>query len=245
MYTYICTEKGSLLDCLEEEAHLDAFCKAYASVHNGKCDAAALAPMLGITEADLKPTADKVNAELSKLSKAAAENQRKVDNDPNLKIRSHFLAAVDKRLCQLTVQDKFISMYNGQIRELENQNGTTNFGKDTGEYFWEGCTDPSVRVVGEDGKEVSGPYAIGTLRFSVDGGKEKASGACTYTADIWRDWQRLSSDLPAEVKGGNLSWTTPVNFDGKGIHAVYIDRFKTCGGKKEHIGVACRGVRVE
>lgn len=245
VFTYVCTEKGGMLDCLEEDKHLEAFCKAYAAVHGGKCDAAVLAPMLGVTEADLKPVADKVNAELGKLSKAETEQQRKVDNNPNLKIRSHFVLALDKSKCQVTLQDKFISMYNGNIQEYENQNGTTNFGKDTGEYFWDACTDPTVQITGEDGKAVSPPFSAGTLKFTADAGKEKASAACTYTADIWRDWQKLSGDLPGEVKGGSVIWTSPVNIDGKGIHAVYFDRYKTCDGKKERIGVACKGFRVE
>ncbi len=246
VYTYACTEKSGMLDCLEEKTYNEAWCKAYASVHDGVCDPAVLGPMIGLTADQLKADAEKVNKELKGLKGEEKTRQREVDNTPNNKIRSHFVAAIDAGKCQLTLQDKYLTMFNGQVQEYENQNGTSNFVKEEGEFFWETVTEKGVIVVGEDGKPVAGPYPAGSLKFSADlGEKVKADPNCAYMADIYVDWKRASSDMPANVEGGKATWSTSGSFT-TGIHAVYFDRYKTCGsGAKEKIGATQLAFRVQ
>lgn len=246
VYTYACTVNGGTMTCLEEELHAEAWCKSYAAVHDGVCDPAAVAQQLSVSVDVMKPIADKVNKELKGLKGEEKENQRKADNNPNNKIRSRFVVAVDKGKCELTVQDKFLTMFNGAVQEYENVNGTSNFVKDDGEYFWQSCTDMGATVVDDAGKEVAGPYSPGTLKFQAGlGDKQKADGACTYTADIWADWSKSTADVPGTVAGGKVTFSTAIPFANPGVHALYFQRYKTCDGKKEEIGLACKAFRVQ
>ncbi len=247
VYSYTCTEKGGMLDCLETDPHFEGFCKAWASVNNGVCDPAVLAPQLGTTVDALKPTADAVNKELAALKPAAKEQQRKVDNSPGNRIRSHFIAAIDRATCGITLQDKFITMFNGKVQEYENENGTSNFIRGDKEYIWESCAESAVSVVDDAGKPVAGPnYPAGTLKFQgylPEG--QKAAASCTYTADVWADWTKASSDLPGTVSGPAVTFATALPFSEKGFHALYFDRYKTCDGKKERIGLTCGAFRIQ
>ena len=247
VYTYTCKVQGDMLDCLESDPHYEGFCKAWAAVNGGKCDPEKVAPLLGTTVDALKPTADAVNKELGALKPAEVEQQRKVDNSPGNRIRSHFVVALDKARCGLTLQDKFITMFNGQVQEFENENGTSSFSRGDKEYIWETCKENSVAVVDDAGKPIGGPnYAPGTLKFvaTLPEG-QKADAACTYSADVWGDWLKASSDLPGTANGPAVTFATALPFSDKGFHTVYFDRYKTCGGKKERIGLSCAGFRIQ
>lgn len=246
VYTYSCNAAGDTMTCMEDELHPEAWCKAYAAVHEGVCDPAAVAAQLNVTVDVMKPVADKVNAELKKLKGEEKTNQRQADNNPNNKIRSRFIVAVDKGKCALTIQDKFLTMFNGQVQEYENVNGTSNFQKETEEYYWKSCKDMNASVVDDAGKDVAGPYSPGTLKFQAglpEGAK--AAGGCTYTADVWGDWTKATSDVPGTVAGAKVTYSTALPFMNPGIHAVYFQQFKTCGDKKEEVGVTCKPFRVQ
>jgi hypothetical protein len=216
-------------------------------VHDGVCDPEKIAPILGMTVDELKPIAEKVNKELKGLKPAEREQQRKVDNSPGNKLRAHFLVAVDTPTCQITLQDKFMTMFNGQAQEYENVNGSSNFSRTKDEYIWEGCKESSAYTVDESGKDVKGPFPVGTIK--VQGGLptgQKADAACTYTADVYADWAKATSDLAANPDPKNgPTFATAVPFTSTGLHTVFFDRYKTCADKKERIGLSCVAFRVQ
>ncbi len=245
VYEYKCTLSGNIATCVETNEHLEAWCKAYAASHEGVCDAAAVGAAVGMPADKFTPIAEKVNKELKGLSKAETEVQRKVDNSPNNKIRAKFLIALNKGTCQLTIQDKYQTMVNGKLNEFENVLGSAQFVKATEDYYWTTCKDAeNTAAPGADGSHVVDQTA-GTVKFVGKlGGKAKADPACTYTADVYRDWVKFAADVPASVEKGAVTWTAEVPLTTKGLHAIYFDRKKTCADKVEVIGPTCATVRV-
>ncbi|MFN7143635.1 MAG: hypothetical protein ACK4YP_07670 [Myxococcota bacterium] len=246
VYDYTCTVKGGLATCLEDDVHAEAFCKAWAATHDGVCDPAAVAAATGIPQAEFDKVAKKVNDELKKLKPAEKETQRKADNNPNNKIRGKFLVAIDKGNCQLTLQDKYQTMVDGRLNEYENVLGTAKFNKAKEEYIYESCKDvDSAWAPGPDDQHAAVQPA-GTIKFSAILPKDqKADAACTYTADVYKDWVKTQGDVAAgtDAKYGPR-WDVSVPFSDQGRHAVYFDRWKTCGGNKERIGLTCAVVRI-
>ncbi len=247
VYDYTCTVKGGLATCIEDDIHAEAWCKAWAATHDGVCDPAALAAATGLPQAELDKVAQKVNDEIKKLKPAEKEMQKKADNNPNNKIRGKFLVAVDKGKCQVTIQDKYQTMVDGRVNEYENVLGTAKFNKAKEEYIYESCKDvDSAWAPGPDDQHaaVQGP---GTIKFSAILQKgQKGANGCTYSADVYKDWVKSQTDVAAveDAKYGPR-WDVQVPLTEVGRHAVYFDRWKTCDGKRERVGLACAVVRVE
>lgn len=247
VYAYSCSVKGSIGTCIETNNHADAFCKAYAATHDGVCDPAAVATSTGIPLEEVTKVAETVNAELKKLSKTEAETQRKADNSPNNKIRGKFLFAVDKASCGLTIQDKYQTMVDGKLNEYENVIGAGKFVKADQDYTFESCEDvDSSWAPGPDDKHLAVQPA-GTIKFAaIYQKKELGGGGCTYSADIYKDWVKSQADVPSVLHpkdGPRIDVSVP--FATKGKHVVYFDRYKTCGDKKEKVGLTCAMVRIE
>jgi hypothetical protein len=247
VYAYTCSTKGKIVTCIEKETHADAFCKAWAATHDGVCDPAAVAQVTGIPQAEFDKVADKVNAELKKLKAAEKEQQRKSDNSPNNKIRGKFRVAVNPASCGLTLEDKYQTLVDGKVQEYENVLGNAKFTRAKEEYSWESCKDAdSAWAPGPDDSNLA-VQPQGTIKFSAMLQKDQRGAAnCTYTADIWKDYVKIQSDVPTtnDPKWGPR-WDTQVPFTEVGKHTVYFDRYKECGGKKERIGLTCALVRVE
>jgi hypothetical protein len=245
VYDYACTVAGGLATCLETSSHADAFCKAWAATHDGVCDPAAVAAATGIPQDEVAKAAETVNAMLKKLSKAEAETQRTADNSPNNKIRGKFMVAVDKGTCDLVVQDHYLTMVDGQVRELSNPI-EGHFIKAKEDYTFTACKDPSAAWAGDGEEHVVDQGAGAPVKFRGALSKEqKADAACTYSATVYKDWVKLA-DVPgkADPKRG-IVFETAMPFTEPGIHGVYFDRVKTCGGTTENLGVACAFVRVQ
>ena len=187
-------------------------------------------------------------SELKKLKKDEKDMQRKADNSPNNKIRGKFIVAVDKATCRVTLQDKYQTMVDGRVNEFENVLGTAKFEKAKEEYIFESCKDAdSAWAPGPDDQHLA-VQSPGTIKFSAMLQKEQQKGldGCTLTADVYKDWVKTTPDVPAtkDAKWGPR-WDTQVEFTEPGKHAVYFDRWKTCGDKKERIGLTCAVVRIE
>lgn len=246
VYHYTCTKSGGLLTCLEKEPQIEAWCKAQAAVNNGACDADKLAQVLGMPVEQIKPVADKVNAELKKLKPKERETQQKVDNSPNNKLRSKFLVAVDKAKCTLTLQDKYQTMYNGQLQEFEQALGTATFAKVEDKYIWTTCKDADNAWAPDPKGYHQMVQTPGTIKFEAGlGNGVKPESSCTYTADVYKDWVKASEGLEAVVESGKVRWRTELPFTEKGIHAVYFDRKKTCNGAVTPIGLTCAAIKIE
>jgi hypothetical protein len=247
VYSYSCTINGKLGTCLEDELHTEAWCKAWAATHEGVCDAAALAAATGLPQAELDKVAKKVTDELKKLKKDEAEQQRKADNSPNNKIRGKFMVAVDKAKCQVTIQDKYQTMVDGRVNEYENVLGTAKFEKAKSEYIYESCKDVDSAWAPDASDQHSAVQSAGTIKFSAILQKDQKGAAnCTYTADVYTDWVKTNTDIgTTDDKKFGPRWDVSLPIAETGKHAVYFDRWKTCGDKKDRIGLTCAVVRVE
>jgi hypothetical protein len=251
VYDYSCTVDNGIATCLETNTHAEAWCKAWAAVHDGTCDAAAVAGITGVPQAELDAAATKVNAELAKLKPAEKENQRKVDNAISNKIRGLFKFAVDGASCKLSVQDKYQTMVDGKLMEYDNPLPPgSKFERTKEDYIFETCSDAEnawAPSASDDGTHEP-VKAAGAIKFSAVLAKEqKGAKDCAYTADVYKDWIKVQSDVASadDAKYGPR-WDTTIPFTDVGRHAVYFDRYKTCaGGSKERIGLACAVVRVE
>lgn len=248
VYDYSCTVKGGIATCIEDKTNAEAWCKAWAATNDGVCDPAGVAAATGLPQAEVEAAAAKVNDELKKLKPAEKETQRKADNNPNNKIRGKFLVAVDKGNCQLTLQDKYMTMVDRRVNEYENVLGTAKFNKAKEEYIYESCKDvDSAWAPGPDDQHAA-VQGAGTLKFSAIVQKEALKGAqgCTWSADVYKDWVKAQTDVAAveDAKFGPR-WNVDLPFSEEGRHAVYFDRWKTCNGTRERVGLTCAVVRIE
>lgn len=247
VYKYDCTTAGGIATCVEADAHASAWCHAWAATHDGVCDPAGLAAATGIPQAEFDKVAETVNKELKALKKPdEIAQQRKMDNSPNNKIRGKFKVAVDPAKCTLTLQDKYQTMVDSKVNEFENVLGSAKFIKADADYTFDTCEDAdSAWAPGPDDNHLA-VQAAGTIKFSAILQKaQKGAAGCTYTADIYKDWVKTQSDVPAtEDKKYGPRWDVSIPFTEEGKHVVYFDRNKTCGDKKEHIGMTCGLVRV-
>ncbi|MDP2314967.1 MAG: hypothetical protein Q8P41_18855 [Pseudomonadota bacterium] len=247
VYEYSCTIQGKLATCLEDDFHAEAWCKAWAATHDGVCDPAAVAAATGIPQAEFDKVAQKVNDEIKKLKPAERDMQKTADNSPNNKIRGKFQVALDKGKCQVTLLDKYQTMVGGQVNEFENVLGTAKFEKAKEDYIYESCKDvDSAWAPGADDTH-SPVQTAGTIKFSAILQKaQKGAPECTYSADVYKDWVKSQTDVAAtDDKKFGPRWDVQVPLAEAGKHAVYFDRYKTCGDKKEKIGLTCAVVRID
>lgn len=245
MYVYSCTRSGGLLSCDEKDPHYKEWCRAWAAAHDGVCDPAQLAPVIGAKPEDLAEAAKTVNEEF-KAAKGDELAQMKHDyNNPNNKVRGRIRVALNAGTCQLTIEDKFQSMFNGQISLLENRVGTAKFAETKDEYLFEDCTDVDAARPNVQGNFMAEKFPSGSYEFEAHlGADQKADPACTYTADVWKDWRPLQQGLAGTVDKGVVTWklTTPVA--GEGAHAVHFKRYADCGGQKKELGVTCTKLHI-
>jgi hypothetical protein len=246
MYAYDCEMTGKIANCMEREPHYKEWCRAFAASHDGVCDAAALAPLIGATEADLATAVTEVNKEFKAYKGDELTQQMRLYNNPNNKIRGKLQMALDPSSCQLTLVDKFKSMSDGRVKELENQIGTAQFAQTKEAYLFEDCKDLEVAHAVLPEGATARAYPAGTYDFESGLPQDqKADAACTYTANIWKDWLLMTPDVAGTVDGKNVKWTTKVPVSGPGPHVVHFERYKTCGEAKEKIGFSCAKVHIE
>ncbi len=249
VYQYDCSSDGKIANCVQSNPHADSFCKGYAAVHDGVCDPGEVSRLTGIPLDVVTKAATTINAELKKLKGEAVAQQRQADNNRSNKMRGKFQIAIDKAKCGLTVRDMYITMFDGAVHEFETAIGTGKFAKNEIEFTWESCNDAdSAWAPGPDDKHLA-VQAPGSLKFSamLQKGEQKGLAAsCTLTADVYKDWERTASDVPSVPdKAWGPRWDTQISLSEPGKHVVYFDRYKTCDGKKERIGITCAQVRVE
>lgn len=247
VFKYDCALEGKVATCLESEPHAEAFCKAWAAVHDGVCDPAAVSTAAGIPLDVATKAAESVNAELKKLKGDEIAQQRKSDNSPGNKMRGKFRVAVDPGTCEVTLQDKYQTMVDGKLNEYENVLGSAKFAQVDTEYTWESCKDAdSAWSPGPDDTHVP-VQPGGAIKFSAILQKDqKGAEGCIYTADLYKDWVKQQSEMTTteDAKFGPR-WDTTITLAEKGKHVIYFDRYKTCEGKRERIGNTCAMVRVE
>lgn len=246
VYQYDCEKSGNLLSCFEHDPHYKEWCRAWAASHDGVCDPVQLAAKIGAKPEDLADAVKTVNEEFKAAKGDERAQMMKDYNSPNNKIRGKIRAALNTGTCQITVEDKFQAMFNGQIQEYENAVSNSKFTRTKDAYTFEKCEDLEAAhaVVPEGATARSYPAGSYTFESGLPA-DQKAAGGCTYAADIWYDWLLMRPGLEGKVDGAKVKWELTVPLAGTGPHVVYFDRSKTCGDKKEPIGLSCAKLHIE
>lgn len=171
------------------------------------------------------------------------------------KLQGQVFAKVDSK-CRLRIDDMYWTIVNGEKREDTNPVGSNPFVQVDKPYMFEHCDNqaelfdgdkegfPELPITEPPMNEMDKPihyYFIGKK------GTEPEDG-CTYSFDTYAGWLPVAKDQKAEVVDGKVLWHAEHTFttedarkvQGKIIGLFHMDRYKTCGGKKERIDVSCR-----
>lgn len=247
MYAYDCSLNGKLLDCWERDHHAKEWCRAHAANNNNVCDSAFLAglPNVGATVEEIEKVKPEVEKELKAMKGDELKQTQLAYNSPNNKIRGHFQVAINPKTCNITLADKYITLVNGKVNEFENQIGAATFVETKEPYLWESCEDLEVaRAVVPEGATAH-TYPPGTYEFeSMLPAGTKADPACTYTADVWKNWLPLTQGVEGAAKDKDIRWSVQVPLTETGAAVVHFDRWKTCNGAKERIGLSCAKLHI-
>lgn len=246
VYAYSCEVNGKILTCLEDDHHLKEWSRAWGATHEGKVDTAGLAAATGLAATEFDTVKAEVEKELAALKGTERTETFKSYNSPNNKIRGKFMVAVDKAKCMLTVQDKYTTMVDGKVNEYENPVGTAKFEQTKEDWLFEACKDvEAANTIVADGATAH-TYPTGTYEFTSTLNKnDKPDPACTYTANIWKDWLALTPNLaPDDAKA--VKWSIKVPLSEAGPHVISFERYKTCGtAAPEKMGISCAKIHIE
>jgi hypothetical protein len=272
MYDYNCVNAGKELRCKEKAMPAD-WCRALLA-GGGKCDVATLkeidedldaaAAAKGVAEG----TKEFNEAKKTKKGKAWKDFMLGNNNLGN-KLQARMYVKVNTKKCQLRVTDNYMTIYNGRSLEDSNPNGTNAFVKnDQGELLWENCDGKQSEnfVARPEMGFPKNPLKVGHLaRYKVGqqaqftylgmDGMTVPEG-CTFSFDIYVEGKPVARGLTpgsAKVKyKGRMTpvaaWMWDTKFDkasGAQGEIVSMVRYKTCGGAKEKVGVACVAVKAQ
>ena len=171
------------------------------------------------------------------------------------KLQGQLFAKVDSK-CRLRIDDMYWTLVNGKKKEDSNPVGSNPFVKVDKPYMFETCDNqaelfdgdkegfPELPITEAPMNEMDKPihyYFIGEKGTVAEEG-------CTYFFDTYAGWMPLKKDQPAEIVDGKVVWHTTHAFttedarkvQGKVVGIFHMDRYKTCGGKKERIDMTCR-----
>jgi len=259
-YDYECEDTGKEVLCAEPARFQDV-CQALEVHEQGSCTKVSV----GAATNNKKPT-DEV---LEKAIKDAQETVAKFrdgdswehfqlnNNNVGNKLQGFFYAKVEPRQCQLMIDDMYMTVYNGKRVEDYNPVGKNAFVTTDEEYLFETCDDanntldwstpdkPKVsEITPERIHEAEKP-----VYYHYYGEKAaKAEADCTYSVDIWANWQSASTGNVIEPDAkGNLNWMASHTFGkdnlvsglGQPGGIIHLMRFKDCEGKKERIDTLC------
>ncbi len=260
VYEYECKTSEKEVVCKEPPKVKD-FCQALL-VGGGKCNKATVKKIDSHLEDGQMEEGLKAGRANVKKYKGGKDWKQFAFNNNNLgnKLQGIIYAKVDKKRCSLRVTDNYMTIYNAKRVEDSNPNGTNMFIKNAeGKLLWDNCTD-SKNLVGrpeagfpKDPGKVShlARYAVGsTVHFHYLGldGSAPPEG-CTFSFDIWNEGRPVSEGLvptEAKFKGKPVqAWGYSKKFDAPSPptgEIVTMIRHKTCGGKKEQVGVSCAAV---
>ncbi len=248
MYPYECTVTGKIADCWEADHHAKEWCRAWAATHGGTCDPAALSalPNVAATAEELEKVRPEVEKEFKGMKGEELRQTNLAYNSPNNKIRGHFQVAVNAATCNITLVDRYITLVDGKVNEFENQIGAATFVETKEPYLWEKCDDlEAARAVVPEGATARA-YPAGTYTFeSTLPVGAKADPACTYEADIWKNWLPMTQGVAATAKDKTMAWSIQVPLTEKGPTVIDFDRYKVCNGNKERIGLSCAKLHIE
>lgn len=269
MYEYSCEKQGEELVCLQalEAEHVEAMCRALEAHEEGACTVDAIEE-IGVGDLSGDVVKKAVEAGKAQADKARDENWQAFvarNNNVGNKIRGKFYAKVDQRRCRLRVTDMFVGIHDGETFEDSNVVGTNPFVQaEADELFFEHCGAdrglvdlPVPERLERDEIPAERVHELGQAvhyRYYGDAAAEPEEG-CTYSMDVWAQWQPVGKGVEAPVADGRIDWHTSHTWtDGEALTLVNpfkpqgilgVVRYQRCGdGDKEQIDVVCNAAQV-
>ncbi|MBN1337015.1 MAG: hypothetical protein JXB39_13740 [Deltaproteobacteria bacterium] len=261
-YTYTCEkmEGQEKLLCKEDNPKPVAYCKSLWANDLG-CDPQRLVELTGCTLEEAQKAREEVDEEITRLKKnkklqKELDDMKMVFNHPNNQLRGLVYVKIRHRECQLLLQDRYETINLGQVRELENVLGTAYFGETKKEYILEHCTDDKNLIAVDKPDAWFNPgdtryrWRTGdTVYFRYVGPEDQTpKPGCTYTMDLWADWEPTAKGQAVPVKDGKLQWVFNKRYDqpGRLPYFVHMTRYRACGAESpQRISFSCQGVIIE
>lgn len=264
VYEYPCTlqkkgEETFTLFCAEEARPQD-WCQALLA-GDATCSKKVLREF-GATGTDEElNTAIKAAKQLVKKYRNTPNWQQFVLNNNNLanKLQGRLYVDIDEKRCRLSVGDYFWTIFNGKGQEDTNPVGQNPFIESEEDYLFEHCVEGNImpglasearpseeemgKIPGQRSYEENKPYW-----FQYLGKKNvEAEEGCTYSYDVWSNWEKVSEGNTVEVADGKLEWKFQHAIKGavtmlnnpKTLAVVTMVRHKECGGTREQLDVVC------
>lgn len=264
IYTYECTKqekegKEPELLCAEKERIQD-WCEAIIA-RDKTCTRKKL-QKLGATGTDeeLDAAIKAAKESWAKVEKEGSERDQKIwklrRTSLGNKLQGRMFAKIDSR-CRLRIDDLYWTLKpDGEKVEDSNPAGTNPFVKSEQPWVFEHCTDTAALWDLEkdefptEALQEAPKHALGKPIYYYYTGKtaSEPEEGCTYSYDTYAGWLPDKKDLKPEEKDGKLIWRGEHTFSESDVREVngkqgalyHMVRYKTCGGKKEKIDVACR-----
>lgn len=254
MYRYTCAkEKGGfkcLQDIWDDAAKLKQVCQTLWA-NKGTCSAAEVAEFTGAPVAKAQAAATEMMDAINKLKPDEKDKMKAAFSQPNNQLRGQLKVKVNTEACKVAVVDTYLTMTEGQVRELETYVGNSRFIESTEPLSFTKC-DGAALVAADTSKTPPEPrreWAAGdTVSFLPvpSAAQDKPDAACTYGMDVWADFLPVAT-AQAVTPGadGKLAWTWSGPFPEAGKHVVQMVRSKTCGGATEKIDDICTMIQVQ
>ncbi len=265
VYDYVCEPGEERVTCREElsDSHLLAWCRALEAHEQGACTRRRLRELgaTGIPQEKVDEAVATGRREAADL-RGGPEWDHFVLRNNNLgnKLRLVLHVRVDERRCRLRVTDNYLTIHDGRSLEDSNPGGTTPFVQHEGELLWETCTDGRNLL---DLAEAERPedlsavpaervHPIGTevhYHYVGETAVEPEEG-CTYSKDVYAQWERVAEGVPVEATDDRLDWRASHTWtDLEALELVSpaqptgvltLVRYQQCGdADREQIDLVC------
>ena len=264
VYTYECSkqekENGEAeLLCAEKE-RLQDWCEAILA-RDKTCTRKKL-QKLGATASDeeLDAAIKAAKDAWAKVEKEGSERDQKIWKlrraSLGNKLQGRLFAKIDSR-CRLRIDDLYWTLKpDGEKVEDSNPAGTNPFVRTEQPFLFEHCDDSAALwdletdAYPTEALQEAPQHAIGKPVYYYYTGKEavEPQEGCTYSFDTYAGWLPDQKDQKPTEQDGKLIWRAEHTYadtelrevNGKQGALFHMVRYKTCGGTKEKIDVACR-----
>lgn len=271
VYPYTCeaTKREGEVKCLTEP-QWKRLCLSYEV---NKEDSCSLAQMRkdGFEGGDEAEIGKAIEAAKKLAAEARKSEQWKqfqlINNNVANTIQGQLFVKVDTKNCRVSLDDMFVTVFNGKRTEDFNPVGSNPFVKADAEYLYEDCTVEGVLVdLAEDAlpsdlKKIPPvrEHKVGTpvhYHYAADAGL-KAEEGCTYSVDTWANWKSVAKGTAIEPVDGKVAWSAAHTWGASDLMLVgkdrgkvlkggffHMARRKTCNGETSTIDVVCNAARV-
>lgn len=261
VYEYLCESEREGEYMCTSEPDAARVCMAYEAHEEGSCDAAKLKDFgVELKDEELTKVIEEAKKKMAEARKSPQWKRfQMMNNNVGNTLRGVVYAKIDTRRCRLTIDDMFQTIFNGEIKEDFNPVGTNAFVMTDKEYLFEDC--PSARFLADLTTDTL-PEKISDIPaerlhkpgepvhyFYVGEEAKKAEDGCTYSADLWSNWEPVEMGKAIEPgEEGALDWHVTHTFGddarlavggGKKGAIFTMVRKKTCGGETETIDTVC------